>query len=59
MSNQGNNTNLCKNRSAAFFRIGKEPKKNPTTIIDHKKFKELDNELEKFKKDNDWDNFNP
>ena len=56
---QNQYTNICKNRSAAFFRIGHEPKKTPTTDLDHKNFIELDSELKKFKDENDWDKFNP
>ena len=36
---QNQYTEICKNRSAAFFRIGKEPKKDPTTDQDFATFK--------------------
>ena len=52
-------TEICKNRSAAFFRIGKEPKKDPTTDKDFATFKEWDSRLKEFKNDNKWDDFNP
>ena len=56
---QNQYTEICKNRSAAFFRIGKEPKKDPTTVKDFATFREWDSRLEKFKNDNKWDDFNP
>ena len=55
---QNQYTEICKNRSAAFFRIGKEPKKDPTTDKDFEVFKEWDEELKKFKDNNKWDDFN-
>ena len=56
---QNQYTEICKNRSAAFFRIGKEPKKDPTTDQDFAKFKEWDEKLKEFKSDNKWEDFNP
>ncbi len=56
---QNQYTEICKNRSAAFFRIGKEPKKDPTTEKDFATFKEWDSKLEEFKNNNNWENFNP
>ena len=56
---QNQYTEICKNRSAAFFRIGKEPKKDPTTEKDFATFKEWDSKLEDFKNNNNWENFNP
>lgn len=56
---QNQYTEICKNRSAAFFRIGKEPKKDPTTDQDFAKFKEWDDKLKEFKSDNKWEGFNP
>ena len=56
---QNQYTEICKNRSAAFFRIGKEPKKDPTTDQDFAKFKEWDDKLKEFKSDNKWEDFNP
>ena len=55
---QNQYTEICKNRSAAFFRIGKEPKKDPTTEKDFATFKEWDMKLEEFKNNNRWDDFN-
>ena len=56
---QNQYTEICKNRSAAFFRIGKEPKKDPTSDQDFAKFKEWDDKLKEFKSDNKWEDFNP
>ena len=56
---QNQYTEICKNRSAAFFRIGKEPKKDPTTDQDFRTFKEWDDKLKEFKTDNKWEDFNP
>ena len=56
---QNQYTEICKNRSAAFFRIGKEPKKDPTTEQDYTIYKEWDDKLKEFKSDNRWEDFNP
>ena len=56
---QNQYTEICKNRRAAFFRIGKEPKKDPTTDQDFATFKEWDDKLKEFKTDNKWEDFNP
>tara|TARA_Y100000996_G_C22555173_1_gene655289 strand:- start:3931 stop:4329 length:399 start_codon:yes stop_codon:yes gene_type:complete len=50
-------TLICKERSAAFFRTGDEPKKKPTSNVDINNFNSLDNKLKKFKDDNNWDSF--
>ena len=50
-------TLICKERSAAFFRIGSEPKKNPTSDKDLINFNSLDEKLKEFKQDNNWDNY--
>ncbi len=56
---QNQYTEICKNRSAAFFRIGKEPKRAPTTDQDFVTFQEWDIKLREFKDKNNWDSFNP
>ena len=56
---QNQYTEICKNRSSAFFRIGKEPKKDPTTDQDFRTFKEWDDKLKEFKTDNKWEDFSP
>tara|TARA_B100000073_G_C23359732_1_gene422338 strand:- start:60 stop:497 length:438 start_codon:yes stop_codon:yes gene_type:complete len=50
-------TRLCKERSAAFFRTGNEPKKDPTTTKDINNFIDLDEKLKEFKDENDWNGF--
>tara|TARA_B100000965_G_C19223352_1_gene596840 strand:+ start:241 stop:627 length:387 start_codon:yes stop_codon:yes gene_type:complete len=55
---QNQYTEICKNRSAAFFRIGKEPKKDPTTEQDYIIYKKWDDKLKEFKSDNKWEDFN-
>ena len=50
-------TLICKERSAAFFRIGSEPKKNPTSDEDLINFNSLDEKLKEFKQNNNWDNY--
>ena len=50
-------TKLCKDRSAAFFRVGKEPKKNETTNYDLKILADLESKLKQFKSDNNWEGF--
>ena len=50
--------NICKNRSAAFFRIGNEPKKLPSSEQDYIDFEKWEKELKDFKENNDWVKFN-
>ena len=50
-------TLICRDRSAAFFRIGSEPKKNPTSDKDLINFNSLDEKLKEFKQNNNWDNY--
>tara|TARA_Y100000816_G_scaffold288407_1_gene272925 strand:- start:802 stop:1239 length:438 start_codon:yes stop_codon:yes gene_type:complete len=50
-------TKLCKERSAAFFRTGSEPKKEPTTNKDINNFNNLDEKLRQFKAENNWNDF--
>ena len=50
-------TLICKERSAAFFRIGSEPKKNPTSDKDIINFNSFDEKLKEFKQDNNWDKY--
>ena len=54
---QNQYTGLCKKRSAAFFKIGKEPKKTKNSPTDILKFNELDQQLKIFKEENNWDKF--
>ena len=48
---------ICKERSAAFYRICSEPKKNPTSDEDLINFNSLDEKLKEFKQNNNWDNY--
>ena len=50
-------TLICKERSAAFFRIGSEPKKNPTSDKDLINFNSFNEKLKEFKQDNNWDKY--
>jgi hypothetical protein len=47
-------TDICRKRSAAFFRIGKEPKKTKNHPNDKLIFDNLDQELKIFKEENNW-----
>ena len=48
-------TDLCRKRSAAFFKTGKEPKKTKNSPADRLDFNNLDQKLKTFKEENNWD----
>tara|TARA_Y100000768_G_scaffold192601_1_gene144416 strand:- start:5258 stop:5644 length:387 start_codon:yes stop_codon:yes gene_type:complete len=54
---QNQYTNICKNRSAAFYKIGDEPDSDKNNSQYQKVFKEWDEELNIFKKNNNWEQF--
>tara|TARA_B100001113_G_C21119542_1_gene626802 strand:- start:3053 stop:3439 length:387 start_codon:yes stop_codon:yes gene_type:complete len=54
---QNQYTNICKNRSAAFYKIGDEPDSDKYNSQHQQVFKEWDDELNKFKEANNWSTF--
>tara|TARA_Y100000389_G_scaffold128763_1_gene126214 strand:- start:508 stop:894 length:387 start_codon:yes stop_codon:yes gene_type:complete len=55
---QNQYTHICKNRSAAFYKIGDEPDSDKKNSEYQKVFKEWDEKLDEFKKHNNWNSFN-
>mgnify|MGYP001306285590 FL=1 len=49
--------NICKNRSAAFYKIGDEPDSDKNNSQYQKVFEEWDEELNIFKQNNNWSQF--
>ncbi|MFL2552618.1 MAG: hypothetical protein ACJ0QV_03590 [Gammaproteobacteria bacterium] len=55
---QNQYSHICKNRSAAFYKIGDEPASDKNNSQYQKIFKEWDEELIQFKQKNNWKQFN-
>ncbi len=54
---QNQYTNICKNRSAAFYKIGDEPDSDKNNSEFQKLFEEWDKKLNEFKIQNNWSRF--
>tara|TARA_Y100000768_G_C23800256_1_gene596822 strand:- start:427 stop:813 length:387 start_codon:yes stop_codon:yes gene_type:complete len=54
---QNQYTHICKNRSAAFYKLGDEPDSDKNNSKYKKLFDEWDNELIEFKENNNWSRF--
>ena len=50
-------SHICKNRSAAFYKIGDEPDSNKDNSDNQNAFREWDQKLDEFKSQNNWDKF--
>ena len=50
-------SNICKNRSAAFYKIGDEPDSDKDNSDNQNAFREWDQKLDEFKSQNNWDKF--
>ena len=50
-------SHICKNRSAAFYKIGDEPDSDKDNTDNQNDFKEWDQKLDEFKSQNNWDKF--
>ena len=48
---------ICKNRSAAFYKIGDEPDSDKNNSDFQNEFSEWDEKLNEFKSQNGWDKF--
>ena len=55
---QNQYSHICKNRSAAFYKIGDEPDSDKNNSEYQQVFKKWDQELKDFKDKNDWMKFN-
>ena len=55
---QNQYSHICKNRSAAFYKIGDEPDSDKNNSEYQQVFKKWDQELKDFKDINDWIKFN-
>ena len=55
---QNQYSNICKNRSAAFYKIGDEPDSDKNNSEYQQVFKKWDQELKDFKDKNEWIKFN-
>ena len=55
---QNQYTQICKKRSAAFYKIGDEPNSDKTNSEHQRLFKEQDEKLDDFKTQNNWALFN-
>ena len=54
---QNQYTHICKNRSAAFYKIGDEPDSDKENSEYQREFSEWDEKLNEFKSQNNWDKF--
>jgi hypothetical protein len=54
---QNQYSHICKNRSAAFYKIGDEPDSDKNNTENQDAFKEWDQKLDEFKAQNNWDQF--
>lgn len=52
--NKNQYINICKNRSAAFYKIGDEPDSDKSNLKHQQEFKEWDERLIEFKAQNGW-----
>ena len=50
-------SHICKNRSAAFYKIGDEPDSDKDNSDNQNAFREWDQKLDEFKSQNNWDKF--
>jgi len=50
-------SHICKNRSAAFYKIGDEPDSDKDNFDNQNAFREWDQKLDEFKSQNNWDKF--
>jgi hypothetical protein len=50
-------SHICKNRSAAFYKIGDEPDSDKDNTDNQNDFREWDKKLDEFKSQNNWDKF--
>ena len=50
-------SHICKNRSAAFYKIGDEPDSDKDNTDNQNDFIEWDQKLDEFKSQNNWDKF--
>ena len=50
-------SHICKNRSAAFYKIGDEPDSDKDNTDNQNDFREWDQKLDEFKSQNNWDKF--
>ena len=50
-------SHICKNRSAAFYKIGDEPDSDKDNTDNQNNFREWDQKLDEFKSQNNWDKF--
>lgn len=50
-------SHICKNRSAAFYKIGDEPDSDKNNTEYQKTFREWDQKLDEFKSQNNWNKF--
>ena len=50
-------SHICKNRSAAFYKIGDEPDSDKDNTDNQNAFREWDQKLDEFKSQNNWDKF--
>ncbi|MBL6700530.1 MAG: hypothetical protein ISP96_01490 [Gammaproteobacteria bacterium] len=50
-------SHICKNRSAAFYKIGDEPDSDKDNSDNQNDFREWDQKLDEFKSQNNWDKF--
>lgn len=50
-------SHICKNRSAAFYKIGDEPDSDKDNSDNQNAFREWDQKLNEFKSQNNWDKF--
>jgi len=57
MMRQNQYINICKNRSAAFYKIGDEPDSDKENSEYQRQFSEWDEKLNEFKAQNNWDKF--
>tara|TARA_B100001059_G_scaffold91007_1_gene89798 strand:- start:412 stop:798 length:387 start_codon:yes stop_codon:yes gene_type:complete len=55
---QNQYSNICKNRSAAFYKIGDEPDSDKNNSEYQEIFKKWDEELAAFKSQNNWQKYN-
>ena len=50
-------SHICKNRSAAFYKIGDEPDSDKDNSDNQNAFREWDQKIDEFKSQNNWDKF--